>query len=174
MKVGSILYRTRQFWHVLWTVAAPEDWEQVRAILNPAQVALFTRLGPSERAHSLSVYERLCAKGETHPDLFVAALLHDVGKSRHPLRLWERVMIVVGKGLFPGQVKPWGSEPAGGWRRPFVVAEQHPVWGAEMAAEAGTSPLAVALIGRHQNASLKTDSLEDQLLRRLQAVDGNS
>jgi hypothetical protein len=53
-----------------------------------------------------------------------------------------------------------------------VVAIQHPAWGAEMAAEAGSSPLVVALIRRHQNLLQdEAVSLEDRLLGALQRVD---
>ena len=58
------------------------------------------------------------------------------------------------------------------WQRPLVAARQHADWGAELAEQAGASPLAVALIRRHQQKVVLTDSnLEDGLLSKLQAVD---
>jgi len=138
-------------------------------------MSLFNRMHDSEQAHSLRVYNQLLAQGEKDTDLLVAALLHDVGKSRHPLRLYERVVVVLAKALFPEQVKQWGQGDPGGWQRPFVIAEQHPAWGAEMAAQAGASPKAVALIYRHQEKlSGKADTHEDQLLLRLQLLDEES
>jgi putative nucleotidyltransferase with HDIG domain len=138
---------------------------------------------PGEQAHSLMVFHRLCSQtedlsAEQRCDLLVAALLHDVGKSRRPLRLWERVWIVVGQALLPGLAgrlgEGSGEGPVRAWQRPFVVAAQHPAWGAELAAEAGTSPLAVAIIRRHQNHSPPNGvTIEEVLLQRLQAVDGN-
>jgi hypothetical protein len=54
------------------------------------------------------------------------------------------------------------------WQQPLVVAEQHPAWGAELAAAAGGSFLAVALIRRHADKSARRQSdLEGQLLARL-------
>jgi hypothetical protein len=65
-----------------------------------------------------------------------------------------------------------------GWRRAFVVAVQHPQWGADLAAKAGASPLAVALIRRHQEQQGSLGEAdagsEDSLLARLQSVDNNS
>jgi hypothetical protein len=62
-----------------------------------------------------------------------------------------------------------------GWRRAFIVAEQHPIWGADLAAECGTSQLAVSLIARHQEQiPPEASSMEDILLRKLQAVDDNN
>ena len=56
--------------------------------------------------------------------------------------------------------------------------EQHPLWGAELAAQHGTSPLSVALIARHQEELIPLgesgSSTEDDLLRRLQIIDNNS
>ncbi len=180
MTANRIFYRTRQFWQALGAKLGSEDLDLVRAVLTPTQLALFERLQPGEKAHSLQVLRALLEQGEDHPDLFVAALLHDVGKSRFPLNLWQRVLIVVVKAFFPDRAERWGSEPASAlsWRRPFIVAEKHPLWGAEMAAEAGVSSLAVALIRRHQDeletTSIQSRSLEERLLRKLQSVDDNS
>ena len=82
------------------------------------------------------VWRRLVDQDEHNPDLLAAALLHDVGKSRFPLRLWERVLIVSLKAFFPDRATRWGVGAAKGWRRALVVAAQHPTWGAEMARQA--------------------------------------
>lgn len=187
------LYRVRQFWHALVATPDPEELAQARHLLTPALMELFLRLQPSEQAHSLWVFRQLREAGETNPDLLAAALLHDVGKSRQPLRLWERAVIVLGKALFPEKNKDWGQAEPQGWKRPFVVAAQHSVWGAEMAAGAGATPMTVALIRRHQDslqrssprkrvtesihpqqASQNPISPEDQLLSRLQLLDDES
>lgn len=58
------------------------------------------------------------------------------------------------------------------WRRAFVVARQHPSWGAQMATEAGATPLTVSLIRRHQDVLLKgSEDFEDRMLRLLQSAD---
>ncbi|MBN1145768.1 MAG: HD domain-containing protein [Anaerolineales bacterium] len=183
-----VLYRVVQFWRALTITPSPEELSQARQLLSPNLLALFLRLQASEQAHSLSVFRRLREHHETNPDLLAAALLHDVGKSRFPLRLWERVEIVLGRKLCPERAKRWGQAEARGWRRPFVIAEQHAAWGAEMAAGAGASAMTVALIGRHQEprgraaggansvnlAEPEQVSLEDMLLSRLQELDDES
>lgn len=170
-----ILYRTRQVWHTLNSYPAVEELAHVRKTLPPSLMSLFDRMHASEQAHSLRVYNRLLAQGEKDTDLLVAALLHDVGKSRHSLRLYERVLVVLTKALFPRRVKQWGQADPDGWQRPFVIAEQHPAWGAEMAAQAGATPRAVAFIHRHQEKLRgKAVSQEDQLLLRLQLLDDES
>jgi hypothetical protein len=180
MSLGRVRYRVRQFQHALWTTIDPQDLEQARSILTPAQLVLFAGMQPSEQAHALSVYRQLVDQGETLPDLLVAALLHDVGKCLCPLRLWERVLIVLGKAIFPAQARRWGNRPTPvaeirGWKRAFVVAEQHPAWSVELAAEAGASPRTVALIGHHQDrAPWKGDPEIERLLGTLQAVDDHN
>jgi hypothetical protein len=119
----------------------------------------------------------LIERGENDPDLLRAALLHDAGKIRCPLQLWERTWIVLGKAFLPDLARKWGAAPADGekvpvLRRPFIVSEQHPAWGAELALQAGLSPRAADLIRRHQSPA--SDGEDDHLLRVLQSVDDES
>ncbi|HJW91299.1 MAG TPA: HD domain-containing protein [Anaerolineales bacterium] len=178
MSVTRLFYRTRQFWQALWWAPAREDLKQLRSTLPPEMMALFHQLQPGEQAHSLLVWRRLVDQDEHNPDLLAAALLHDVGKSRFPLRLWERVLIVSLKAFFPDWATRWGVGAAKGWRRALVVAAQHPTWGAEMARQAGASARTQELIRRHQEKlpceGTQPGSLEERLLRKLQAVDDES
>ena len=180
-----IFYRISQLWNTLTVKPKAEDLQQISEVLTPRQMALFWRMQPSEQAHSLQVYQQLCsqrqnAAGGPPIDLLVAALLHDVGKIRYPLRVWERIWIVAVQGLFPERAEWLGQvgnldEKTPWWQRPLVLAAQHARWGGELAEEAGTSPLAVRLIRRHQNfLTSKVVTLEDSLLSKLQAVDGKS
>jgi hypothetical protein len=181
MNTSRLLYRSRQFWQAITTRSSPDDMDLVSSILSPSQVELFHLMQKSEQAHSLRVLKELRNRGDENIDLQTAALLHDVGKVQAPLRLWERVLIVIVKAFCPDCLKKWGSAPTGdsltglGWRRAFVVAEQHPVWGADLASQCGTSPMAVSLIARHQEQlpplDINENSEEDRLLRKLQAVD---
>lgn len=175
-----IQYRARQFWLALGAAPSAKDLELAAKILSPALMELFLRQHPSEQFHSVCICKQLIEQGERSPDLLAAALLHDVGKSLHPLRVWERVVVVIGQVIFPGLSRWWGIGAAQGWRKPFVVAAQHPGWGAEMARAAGASPLLVKLIARHQE-EVKTFSMEsrgvsveDTLLARLQKLDNES
>jgi hypothetical protein len=196
MTAARIIYRTRQFWHGLRLTPTAGEIDRVRRLLNPAQFDLFFRLQPGEQSHSLAVFNNLSGAGEGNPDLLVAALLHDAGKSLYPLKLWERVWIVLGKAFFPQRSEEWASgnledlHDLPFWKRPFVVADQHPQWGANLAAQACSSSLVVSLIRRHQetlamdeNVTMQDRSsasdqdgselrrLEDCLLQRLQAAD---
>jgi len=189
MDVG---YRARQFWAAVRATPDPADLQLAQSYLTAKQIKLFESMQPSEQAHSLQVFKQLYIQAgqntdqmEKHyPDLLVAALLHDVGKSRQPLRLWERVLIVLARAFFPRQARQWGhpreAVEAGtkqkllwlDWRRPFIIAEQHPRWGAEMAADVGASPLTISLILHHQQEiTAPPTTMEERFLHKLQSVD---
>jgi hypothetical protein len=175
LKKVRILYRVRQFWHNLTATPTLEEITDINHVLSAPLMDLFFTLQPSEQAHSLWIYHELLEQGEAHQDLLVAALLHDVGKNRYPLRLWQRVIIVMGTSLFPERVKHWRLDDTCSWKRSFVVAERHAAWGAEMAKYAGASPTTVKLI-KHHHDPMKSPSIqrEDQLLCRLQLLDDRS
>ena len=178
------VYRAGQFWRAVTSVPDQTGIELAQSLLSLALQALFLKMQPSETNHSLEITRRLTASGETDPDLLAGALLHDVGKSRSPLNVWERAVVVLTKRFFPGTLQRWGaSGETPGWKRIFVVAEQHPAWGAVLAASAGASHLTVNLIRRHQERCIpvsKADfelgmrTREDYFLYQLQLLDEES
>lgn len=183
MNASRLIYRTRQFWHALRTTSHL-DYSLAIQYLTARQMELFQRMQLSEQAHSLKMLRCILEKGSTDRDLCVAVLLHDVGKIRLPLSPLERALIVLVRRFCKRCVQRWGRyseeelKDLPRWRRAFVVAENHPEWGAAYAAAAGVSPLAVALIRRHQERVPDNpgseDTHEDLLLRILQAVDDSS
>ena len=176
-----IWYRISQFWRVLFARIDPPDLSQALEVLSQDQRALFTRLQPGEQNHAVIVYRRLLEQGENQPDLLVAALLHDVGKLRYRMNPLERSMVVLVKAVLPKKALLWGELPSinwdslPSWRKAFIVAEQHPEWGAELAREAGVSVLTENLIRQHdQPYSQSPNSEETSLLHKLWLVDNDS
>jgi hypothetical protein len=176
-----IVYRVSQFWNTLSHKAEPGLLEEVQRQLTPPQTQLFKRLQPSEQMHALTIWRKLLHQGDAQPDLLVAALLHDVGKLRFPLALWQRVLVVLAKAILPRKAQAWGNLLPGGWeelpawRKAFVVAEHHPRWGAELARHAGVSPLAEYLIREHHHPwGQDMSTAESSLLHRLWLVDNES
>ena len=173
-----ILYRMRQFWRAFSVKPEFDTLVQARAILSPAQWELFDQLQPGEKRHALEMLTQLITQGENNPDLLVAALLHDVGKVRYPLNPLARAIVVLAVAIMPGRARRWGILPPGGinsvprWRRAFVVAEQHPSWGADLARLAGVSSLAEALIREHHHPqALRTGGIAATLLQKLWQAD---
>ncbi len=135
--------------------------------MSAQELALFDRFSLNDQWHSYRVMKMLQAAGHTQPALLVAALLHDVGKTKLSLSIWQRSLIVLVSLLLPGQAAVWGQGEAVGWQRPFVVKAQHPAWSAEMAAAAGSLPQAIVLMRRHQDPIDPNDTSEEAALLRL-------
>ncbi|MBE2222556.1 MAG: HD domain-containing protein [Anaerolineae bacterium] len=180
--MSELFYRVRQFKQAVASPALNETGlTEVQAILSDAEFDLFLRFDRGEQWHSYQVMRTLQEAGHTQPELLQAALLHDVGKTRSPLSVWDRSLIVVMKQVLPGKTAVWGQNPTHGWQRPFVVKAQHPEWGAEMAEAAGSRALVVDLIRRHQDdlsetavAETGVTAEENELLRLLQWADNQN
>jgi putative nucleotidyltransferase with HDIG domain len=118
---------------------------------------------------------RLRDSGEDRQDLLVAALLHDVGKIRTSVSVWERSLAVLLEKWMPVRVERFSEGSPNGWRRAIVVKTQHPLWGAEMAKEAGCTELTISLIKRHHECVADQEETEEaQFLRALQWADNKS
>ncbi len=162
--------RLRQGLHALLAFAQPIDRALAAQHLTPELQQCFDRLRRSEQLHSLRVLRALQAEGEVTPDLAVAALLHDVGKTRWPFPLWQRVLVVLLPRLAPALADRLArgseSQPLA---RPFLLCQQHPAWGAQLARAAGASERAAWLVGQHAG-----NAGDDADLARLRAADERS
>lgn len=166
-------YRLWQFWQIVTAVPLePSAQKEVATILTDQEMKLFAQYSLNDQWHSYRVMKMLRDAGHEQHPLLVSALLHDVGKTRLPLSIWQRSLIVLAAKLLPKQTAVWGQGEAVGWKRPFVVKAQHPAWSGAMAAEAGSDLLAIQLMQRHQDTVPAEDSSEEaKLLRLLQWAD---
>jgi hypothetical protein len=166
------IYRVRQFFQSLWLKSSPTDLQIAYTYLPDSLIPLFMSMSPADQSHSLRVCEALLDQGHEDPDLLAAALLHDVGKSLEPPTVWERVLAVLANQIAPHRVLNWSEAEARGWRKPFVIANKHPDWGADLVAKHGGSETLIQLIRYHQvePESLQDDRLIAQL-SLLQAAD---
>ncbi len=171
-----IAYRGWQFWKLITSRSlTEEEARQIADILSVDQMALFSRQNAAGQQHGFRVFQRLIEDGINNQDLLVAALLHDVGKIRYKSYWWDRPLVVVMGVLFPTRIKAWGKNNRKGWRRPFVIKEQHALWGAEYVQQAGCSPITVDLILHHQDEVRSGhDTVETTLLDQLLRADNKS
>jgi hypothetical protein len=173
--ISRLTYRSRQFWSALLRPRQLVMSEALLPYLTPAQLGLFRRMQPSEQVHAYQLFKCLETTGQANPDLLAAALLHDVGKILYPLSIFDRVMIVLGKRLFRGATQRWAEGTPSGLRLPFVVADRHAEWGADLASQAGASSRTVELIRHHHDPHLlNPGSHTEHLLAALQAADDES
>lgn len=168
-----VLYRARQFVQALFASPDEAHLKEAKLLLPPPLRQHFDHLPRPDQCHSLNVYTSLKEQGETNIALLQAALLHDVGKSRYHLNLIERVIIVLAEAFLQTQTEHWGAGEPRGLRRAFVIAAQHPAWGADLIASAGGSKTLVRLIRHHQDTEMPPGDAEfADLLLRLQHADG--
>jgi hypothetical protein len=169
-------YRLRQGLRAVFAFSKPVELPLAAQYLTPELLALFRQMRRSEQLHSLNVLRDVLAQGATPRELCVAALLHDVGKSRFPLWTWQKTLAVLVRKFAPTQFDRWSKgDPANLWMRPFVVYVEHPAWSAELIRAAGASADAIWLVTHHQESAEFWDShpLAPLLHRLKQADDAN-
>ena len=120
--MAQVGYRAGQFYRSLFAPPFSEAvWQVICHHLNIREQALFKQHSLSDQWHSYHVFCTLQEAGHNQPDLLTAALLHDVGKSRMPLAIWERVLIVLAQATVPHKTMRWGAGTITRWKRPFIV-----------------------------------------------------
>jgi hypothetical protein len=169
----TAVYRIRQGVRALFAFARPVDHTVAGEYLSPPLLALFARMRRGEQIHSLNVLHTVLAQGQTPSALAVAALLHDAGKTRYPLALWQKTLAVLVRAFLPALFRRLSEgDPRSLWRRAFVVYVHHPSWSGDLISQAGGSPDAVWLAAHHaDNAEYWHNHTLCSLLKRLQMAD---
>lgn len=111
--------------------------------LTPEEGALWQRMGPQDRRHSIVVAERFASRLGTTPgrEETAAALLHDVGKIDAGLGTPGRVAATLW-GRLAGRAR---SERGSGR---FARYLRHEEIGAQLLRDAGSAPRTIALVSR--------------------------
>jgi len=143
-RVGALVARTLR--GLAPGLARPaDDW--AAAWLEDGERAAYLAMDPRDRDHGCRVARRLLA---LHPQAEAigvrAALLHDVGKSTRPYRVWERVMVH----LWTPAAGTAERLPAA-WQAVWRTQREHARIGAERLRDAGVDPRVVDLVARHHD-----------------------
>jgi hypothetical protein len=160
-------HRIRQFAGRLLTTRPPDD-ALARQLLPAAALALFQRMSAGDQRHGLQALLTLRRSGAWGNEVEQAALLHDVGKSQARLTLVHRVAVVLLGALSPRLLERLAEAEAESWRYPFYVHVHHAETGAALCAQAGCSPVTVALVRAHQSDD--THALQPELHAALAAL----
>ena len=169
-----MIQRFQQGIRALFAFAQDVDYELAERYLESEQMTLFRSMAKSEQLHSINVLrDVLKQEAQTPQDLAVVALLHDCGKSRKHLAVWQKTISVLVKKLLPAWAEKLSTDgELSFWRAPFMVRQHHPQWGAELLRQLNAPERIVWLIEHH------ADTADDwqghpyhHLLIRLQEAD---
>lgn len=159
----------------LFAFARSPDLSLARRYLAVCEFKAFCSMSRSEQLHSLNVLQNVLAGNPKAPKALIkAALLHDVGKSRYRLSLWQKTLAVIIEAIAPGANRQLSEDQTMSfWRAPFIVRRHHARWSGETLRSCGASADVIWLVERHQdNAERHRDNPRYSLLASLQRADG--
>lgn len=130
-----------------------EDVDRVRAILSPAEYAVWDTLGRADRAESVAVARRVSEllPAAADPVWVAAGLLHDAGKTESGLGTLGRVLAT----LVAAAVGPERAGRSGGRIGRYV---RHPEIGADRLRRAGCRPEVAAWAAVHHDPARWSDA----------------
>jgi putative nucleotidyltransferase with HDIG domain len=144
-----MLHRVRQFLDAS-AAPSPRDFALAEAHLPPALFALFAAQHPRDVVHAARTARWLLGRGYSHPDLVVAALLHDIAKGNQR-RLDRAAFVLASSARLTGRLASPGS--AFEFRRALHRSLSHAAQGARMLVAAGANERVVALVRDHHTPS---------------------
>lgn len=170
----AAIHRLSQGIGALFAFARSPDLERAQRYLSPCEYDAFRSMARSEQLHSLHVLERVLSTDPAAPKaLLAAALLHDVGKSRYRLSVWQKTLAVIIEAIAPRLSRRLGDDESLGFARaPFIVRRHHAQWGGEILRSCGSDEDVIWLVERHQEYDERhSDRRISALLSKLQSAD---
>jgi len=151
----STTQRVQQGIRALLAFATPVDLDLAQQYLSSEEFSVFLKMARAEQLHSLNVLRDVLAESDNIPNaLAVAALLHDVGKSRYHLAVWQKTTSVLVKAFLPSLAQRIASgATVRFWNAPFIVRAKHPRWSADILRDCGSDEVAIWLAEHHQEPS---------------------
>ena len=169
-----IKHRVGQGLRALLAPISPLEQSLAQRYLASQEFDAFRAMARAEQLHSLNVLRAVFKQqSETPRTLAAAALLHDIGKSRYHLAVWQKTLAVLLTALNPSLARTLGQdESSNAFSAPFAVSTHHAKWGADILSGIGSDADVIWLVKRHQDDLEQwRDHASFDLLHRLQAAD---
>lgn len=170
----AIWHRIDQGIRALLAFAQAPELELGRQYLSPCELAAFKLLSRADQLHSIRVLRRVLKANRDPPRILAAAaLLHDVGKSRYHLSVWQKTAAVLATTVAPSLSRRLSSDgQINRWRAPFSVQAHHAAWGGQILRLCDSEAALIWLVEHHQtDAAALTDEPLFKLLTQLQDAD---
>lgn len=172
MKMGFLQSKVRPFfWGLFPKALSNNDIEFLQDNLNKQEQILFYRMQNLDQRHALQtafkMKELLGRRMKiNHEKMYIAALLHDVGKTEYQLKLRQRVIVNILSALIKPLVN-WLADKSNKWAwcKPYYIHVYHPQRGAELARGIGVDENVAYLIEHHHDQLSATEPIELTLLR---------
>ncbi len=167
-------HRIGQGVRALLAIATPVNIQLAEQYLTAIEFSAFCAVSRAEQLHSLRVLQEVLKQQESTPRVLAAsALLHDVGKSRYHLAVWQKTLCVIVTAVMPSLARQLGkNEGISVLRAPFAVRQHHSRWGRDILRYCQSEDEVEWLVENHQGLS---ESYRDHpcysLLQRLQMAD---
>ena len=148
----AVAQRCRQGARALFAFARSPDLGQAQRYLTDCEYQAFVSMSRADQLHSLQVLRSvLDLEPEAPRGLAAAALLHDVGKSRYHLAVWQKTLPVLVKIFAPDLSQRLSHDgPLSWWRAPFTVHQRHPAWSGDILRRCSSDPSTIWLAEHHQ------------------------
>lgn len=166
--------RLQQGLRAIFAFTQSIDHDLVERYLTQDEMALFRQLALSEQLHSVNVLRDILEQSQQTPhDLAVAALLHDIGKCRKHMAVWQKTISVLVKTFLPKLDDKLSEDgELTFWRAPFILRRHHPKWGGQLLSDIQSSDCVIWLTTHHaDDADDWHDHPYYELLIRLQQAD---
>lgn len=163
-----VVYRVKQFIWGFTSFLKNIDYEYVNEFLNEDEIKIFNKLKHNDRHHCIRVCkDSIKMKEDFNIDvdkykLGKAALLHDVGKSKTPLSLFEKSVVVLLDKATSGKIKKYDKI------KQIDIYYNHPKIGLEVLKNFEYDKELLQVVRYHHNKSKISDN---QILNIISSCD---
>ena len=171
---NRILYRTRQFLHIISSRYTKNDQAFARKYLTLEEMALFSKLPVFEQKHSVktakSMLRYIHGKNLDERKVAKIGLLHDIGKSLIRLSVLDKILMVVIRAFkedwYDYLAKMGESEKSPKFFRRFFVHKHHDALGEKLLSNLPVDKEVAHIVGRHTAKPHKDDAFLLNLLKK--------